>query len=83
MPSQTQRVLMLLAVLSGMPAWWWAAGWVRPADGLSGWSLGDVGWMGVLVLVVAGLPAVLAGAAVSAAGNPLSGVWCAAVSGAV
>lgn len=86
LPSQTQRLLMLLAVVIGTPAWWWAAGMLPPADGLSGWSLSDsaygLGGAAGLVLITA-VPALVAGGFISATGNPLSGVFCVALAGSI
>ena len=42
LPSQSQRVWMLLAVLVGVPGWWWLAGRLEPADGMGGWMLSDL-----------------------------------------
>lgn len=83
LPSQTQRVLMLLAVVIGVPMWWWAVEVLQPADGLGGWVLRDAsggvaGGLGIVLL--AALPAVLAGGIVAAAGNPIAGVLCVALS---
>ncbi|MEM9914449.1 MAG: hypothetical protein AAF911_05775 [Planctomycetota bacterium] len=86
LPSQTQRLLMLLAVVVGIPAWWWAAGFLPPADGLSGWALSDsrvgLGRAAGLVLAAA-LPAVIAAGLIAATGNPLSGVCCVALAGVI
>lgn len=86
LPSQTQRLLMLLAVGIGTPAWWWAAGMLPPADGLSGWTLSDsayglVGGTGLLLL--AALPVLVAAGLISVTGNPLSGVFCVALAGGI
>ena len=86
LPSQTQRLLMLLAVGVGIPAWWWAAGFLPPADGLSGWAFSDshagLGRAAGLVLATA-LPAVIAAGLIAATGNPLSGVCCVALAGVI
>lgn len=86
LPSQTQRLLMLLAVGIATPAWWWAAGLLPPADGLSGWTLSDsaaglVGAAGLLLLCA--LPALAAAGFISVTGNPLSGVFCLALAGGI
>ena len=86
LPSQSQRVWMLLAVLVGLPGWWWWAGRLQPGDGLGGWLLSESPggwWWAVLGVVVLGLP-VLAGAAVVAGrGSGLTGAWCVALCGLV
>lgn len=86
LPSQTQRLLMLLAVGIGTPAWWWAAGMLPPADGLSGWALSDsayglAGAAGLLLLTA--LPVLVAAGLISVTGNPLSGVFCVALAGGI
>ncbi len=78
-PSQTQRVLMVAAVVVGV----WPCAWalsrgpgVGVGDGLEGvmvWGLG--GAAGLVWLVVGVLPAVGLAVGVAACGNPLSGVW--------
>lgn len=86
LPSQTQRMIMLCGIVLGVPAWWWAAGLLSPADGLSGWAVFDagpgalaaVGW-----LVLAALPALAVAGVVAATGNPISGVLTAAISGMI
>lgn len=86
LPSQTQRVLMLFAVVSGTAAWWWLAGFLVPGDGLHGWSLSDAkvgGWTAFVLLLMTALPALVAAGMVAAAGNPLSGVFCVALAGAI
>ena len=86
LPSQTQRLLMLLAVVVGTPAWWWAAGFLPPGDGLNGWALSDsrtgLGLAAGLVWAAA-LPAVIAAGLIAATGNPLSGVCCVALAGVI
>ncbi|MEM7624486.1 MAG: hypothetical protein AAF333_02540 [Planctomycetota bacterium] len=74
LPSQTQRGLMLVATLLGVVGWGWAAGRLQPSDG---WGVGAV-----VVFALAGLPAVLAAAAVAAGGNPLSAVVSLTLAGA-
>lgn len=83
---------MLIAVAVGTPLWWWAASGLRPDDGLPGWTLGGAGavfahssagaWAAGVV-ILAGVPAALAGAVLAATGNPLSGLACAAGSAAL
>ena len=90
LPSQSQRVWMLLAVLAGLPGWWWLAGRLEPRDGLGGWLLaealqggtGSVVGSGVAVVVL-GLPAVLGAAVVAGRGSALTGAWCVACCGLV
>ncbi len=86
LPSQTQRMLMLLAVVLATPAWWVLAGWLSPGDGLNGWGLSDarMGWMlaAGLVLLTA-LPGLVAAGFLAAAGNPLSGVFSVALAGVI
>ncbi|MEM9417795.1 MAG: hypothetical protein AAGA25_01910 [Planctomycetota bacterium] len=86
LPSQTQRVLMLLAVISGTIAWWWLCAYLSPEDGLSGWSLSDaksgLGLASGLLLFTA-LPVLVAAGFVAASGNPISGVFCLALAGVI
>ena len=70
-PSQTQRVLMVVAVVAGV--WPCAWGLSRGLGGMMVW--GDGGAAGVVWLVVGVLPAVGLAVGVAACGNPLSGVW--------
>jgi len=76
LPSQTQRVLMLMAVLLGLPALVAAAHGLAPADGLGGWALSDLtgpwaaaGWLGI-----GAVPALMLAGLLAATGNPLTGV---------
>lgn len=83
LPTITQRLMMLAAMILGtlcllpvLPA-------LMAADGSAGLSLLDArtGVLGACgLLLLAGLPAVLAGLYVSASGNPLSGVFSIAFS---
>lgn len=73
LPSQTQRGLMLIATLLGVVGFGWAAGRFGAGDG---WDAGAILMMGL-----AGVPAVLAAAVVAAGGNPLSAVASLALAG--
>lgn len=82
LPSLRNRLVITVAAAVGALIWLSIGGHLRAADGSTGLSLmtarhGPV-LSGLLVLVV-GLPAVLAGGLASAVGNPLSGVFVAAV----
>ena len=73
LPSQTQRVLMGVAVLVGVwPAAWGlgAMGW---GGGVTGWNL--LGWPGLGAVLLGLLPGVVLAGVVAATGNALSGVW--------
>jgi hypothetical protein len=86
LPSQTQRMLLLLAVVVATPGWWVAASWLAPMDGLGGWTLGSArpGVAAAVGLVVlAGIPALGMAVLLAAAGNPLTGLLALAVSGAI
>ena len=89
LPSQTQRILMLLAVVATLPGWWWATKQLQPADGLAGWAVSNLftrespAPVAIAALAAALAGAALAGALVAAAGNPLAGVCCGLVSAAV
>lgn len=83
LPTITQRLMMVAAIVLGTLCWLPVLPWLRAADGSSGLSLID-SRAGVLLacvaLLVAGLPALLSGLYVSSSGNPLSGVFTVAVS---
>ncbi|MBB6430678.1 hypothetical protein [Algisphaera agarilytica] len=86
LPSQTQRVLMLFAVIIGTVAWWWLGGFLPPSDGLHGWSLFDASTgkaPAVGLLLLTALPALLAASFVAVSGNPISGVFCVALAGTI
>lgn len=76
LPSQTQRVLMLLAVVLGLPGLVMAAQGVAPIDGLGGWALIDLPgpWTAAGWLAVGALPALALAGGLAATGNPLTGV---------
>lgn len=78
LPTITQRLLMVAAILIGTPCWLPILPLLMAADGSSGLSLLDAraGVFGACaLLLLAGLPALLTGLYVSATGNPLSGVF--------
>lgn len=76
LPSQTQRVLMLVAVLLGLPALIAAAHGLAPADGLGGWALTDLPgpWAAAGWLSAGAVPALILAALLAATGNPLTGI---------
>lgn len=78
LPTITQRLLMLAAIILGTVCWLPVLPLLTAADGSSGLSLLDarvgVFW-GCVALFGAGLPALLAGLYVSSSGNPLSGIF--------
>jgi len=76
LPSQTQRVLMLVAVVLGLPPLIAAAHGLAPVDGLGGWALTDLAgpWSAGLWLVAGATPALILAALLAATGNPLTGV---------
>ena len=77
LPSQTQRVLMVVALAVGV----WPAAWglgaglgaVDGSGGLTGWNL--AGLADVTMVVLGVLPLVALAGALGATGNRLSGVW--------
>lgn len=83
LPTITQRLMMTAAIVLGTLCWLPILGLLRSAEGYSGLSLLDAR-VGVVwacaALLLAGLPALLAGLYVSSSGNPLSGVFTIAVS---
>ena len=74
LPSQTQRVLMLLALALGFPALAAAAQGLMPPDGLGGWALTDLSGATAGWLLLATVPALALAALLAATGNPLTGV---------
>ncbi len=83
LPTITQRLMMTAAIVLGTLCWLPVLPMLRPADGYAGLSLLDaragVVWA-CIALLLAGLPALIAGLYVSSSGNPLSGVFTIAVS---
>ena len=78
LPTITQRLLMLAAIVLGTLCWLPALDLLRAADGSSGLSLMDARsgvFLACGLLFLAGLPALLTGLYVSSSGNPLSGVY--------
>ena len=83
LPTITQRLMMVAAIILGTLCWVPILGMLMPADGSTGLSLLDSRsglLLSCVVLLAAGLPALLAGLYVSSAGNPLSGVFTIGVS---
>lgn len=78
LPTITQRTLMLIAIVAAALAWLAIKLPLTAAQGSSGLSLMDAR-VGVtfacLLLLAAGLPALIGAMYVSASGNPLSGVF--------
>ncbi|MFN3168305.1 MAG: hypothetical protein ACE37H_14695 [Phycisphaeraceae bacterium] len=83
LPTITQRLMMTAAIVLGVLCWLPVLPMLEAPDGSSGLSLLDarvgMAWA-CAVLLLAGLPALLAGLYVSSSGNPLSGVFTLAVS---
>ncbi len=77
LPSQTQRVLMLVAVILGIPGLLAATSGWAPADGLGGWALTDLPrpWMASGWLALGAVPALLLAGFLAATGNPLTGIF--------
>ena len=78
LPTITHRLMMVAVIVIGTLAWMTVFARIQPADGSDGISLMDARtavWAAGLLLLIAGLPAMLGGLYVSAAGNPLSGVF--------
>ena len=81
LPAFKQRLLITAAAIAGGLVWVLAAGPLGPADASSGLSLFDaqIGVLpALLVLVLAGLPALALAMGVSATGHPLAGIFTAA-----
>ncbi|MEM1353868.1 MAG: hypothetical protein AAGH88_03185 [Planctomycetota bacterium] len=78
LPTLTQRALMLIAIVAAAFAWLAVRLPLTAAQGSSGLSLMDAR-IGVvlacLLLLAAGLPALISAMYVSASGNPLSGIF--------
>lgn len=83
LPTITQRLMMLAAIIIGTACWLPVLPILMPSDGSDGLSLLD-SRSGVLwacgVLLLAGLPALGVGLYVSSSGNPLSGVFTIGIS---
>lgn len=78
LPTITQRLMMLVAIIIGTVCWLPILPMLMPADGSTGLSLMDPRSgmvLAIAVLLLAGLPAVLCGLYVSSSGNPLSGLF--------
>lgn len=83
LPTITQRLMMMAAIALGIVCWLPVLPMLRAADASSGLSLLDAraGMVWACVaLLLAGLPALLAGLYVSSSGNPLSGIFTLATS---
>jgi|GEM_PF-1871564 len=78
LPTITQRLMMLAVIILGTMCWLAALPALMAADGSSGLSLLDARsgvFLACVLLMVAGLPAILGGLYTSASGNPLSGIF--------
>lgn len=78
LPTITQRLMMLAAITVGTLAWMMVFRQLLPADGSAGISLMDARsgtLLAGLLLLVAGLPALLSAVYLASAGNPLSGIY--------
>lgn len=83
LPTITQRLMMVAAIVLGTLCWLSVLPLLKAADGSAGLSLMDARSgvvMACVWMLLAGLPALLAGLYVSSAGNPLSGVFTVGIS---
>jgi len=78
MPTLRHRLFICIAITVGAICWWAVGPWLSAADGSTGISLMSARVppaVAILLALVAAVPAVGAGLAVSSAGHPLSGLF--------
>lgn len=80
-PSLRTRLLITIAAIAGSMLWVSAADAAMASDGSGGISLITAGSFGkaTAMILLAGLPALVMGLVISALGNPLSGLFAAAI----